>query len=97
MLDIKVIRNDPEMVKQAIKNRNKKIDVDIDALIAADDERRELISITDGFKSEQNTDSKQVPILKRENKNIEAAQLLERMKDLSEKIKENDAKIRELK
>lgn len=96
MLDIKVIRNDPEMVKQAIKNRYKKIDVDIDALIAADDERREIISITDGFKSEQNTDSKQVPILKRENKNIEAAQLLERMRDLSEKIKENDAKIREL-
>jgi seryl-tRNA synthetase len=93
MLDIKVIRNDPERVKEAIKNRNKKID--IDAVIAADDARRELISATDALKSEQNTDSKNVPLLRKENKNIEAAQLLDRMKDLSEQIKENDAKIRE--
>lgn len=96
MLDIKVIRNDPEKVKQAIKNRNTKIDVDIDELLAVDNERRELIAVTDGLKAEQNSDSKKIPMLKKENKNIEAAQLLDRMKDLSEKIKDNDAKIREL-
>jgi seryl-tRNA synthetase len=94
MLDIKVIRNDPEKVKQAVKNRNKNID--IDAIIKVDDQRRELVSATDGLKAEQNSDSKQIPVLRRENKNIEAAQLLERMKELSDQIKENDVKIREV-
>jgi seryl-tRNA synthetase len=94
MLDIKVIRNDPERVKQAVKNRNKNID--IDAIIKVDDQRRELVSKTDMLKAEQNSDSKQIPVLRRENKNIEAAQLLERMKDLSDQIKENDVKIREV-
>lgn len=93
MLDIKVIRNDPERVKTAVKNRNGSID--IEAVLKADDERRELISATDALKSEQNADSKKVPVLRRENKNVEAAQLLERMKDLSEQIKQNDAKLRE--
>jgi seryl-tRNA synthetase len=94
MLDIKVIRNDPERVKQAVKNRNKNID--IDAIIKVDDQRRELVSTTDTLKAEQNSDSKQIPVLRRENKNIEAAQLLERMKELSDQIKENDVKIREV-
>ena len=62
MLDIKMIRNNPEKVKQAIKNRNKNID--IDAVIAVDDERRELISATDALKAEQNTDSKKIPALR---------------------------------
>lgn len=96
MLDIKFIRSNPEKIKKSIQNRFKKIDVDVDALIAADDERRDLISVTDGYKAEQNADSKKIPQLKKENKNIEAAQLLDRMKDLSEKVKENDTKIKTL-
>lgn len=95
MLDIKVIRNDPEKVKQAIKNRYKK-SADIDEVLKVDDQRRELISATDTLKQEQNADSKKIPILRKENKNVEAAQLLQRMKDLSEQIKGNDAKIKDL-
>lgn len=96
MLDIKVIRANPEKVKQSIIDRHTKCEVDIDVLIATDDKRRDLVSVTDGYKAEQNADSKKVPILKKENKNIEAAQLLERMKDLSDKVKENDVKIKAL-
>lgn len=95
MLDIKVIRNNPEKVKQAIKNRYKK-SADIDEVLKVDDKRRELISATDTLKQEQNADSKKIPVLRKENKNIEAAQLLQSMKDLSEKVKANDVKIREL-
>ncbi|HEX2938837.1 MAG TPA: serine--tRNA ligase [Ruminiclostridium sp.] len=94
MLDIKVIRNDPEKVKKAMRDRNKNID--IDAVIALDNKRRDMISATDMMKSEQNTDSKKIPVLRKENKNIEAAQLLERMKELSEQIKQNDTKIGEI-
>lgn len=95
MLDIKVIRSDPEKVKQAIKNRYKK-SPDIDEVLKVDDKRRELIAATDALKQEQNADSKKIPLLRKENKNIEAAQLLQSMKDLSDKVKANDVKIRDL-
>jgi seryl-tRNA synthetase len=96
MLDIKTIRNDPEKVKQSIINRHTNVNVNIDTLLATDNERRELISKTDSLKAEQNADSKKIPALRKENKNVEAAQLLSRMKSLSEEIKQNDVKIREL-
>lgn len=94
MLDIKLIRTNPDKVKAAIKARGKQIDVD--EIINLDNQRRELISFTDNMKAEQNADSKKLPLLKKENKNIEAAQLLEQMKELSENIKQNDVKIRQL-
>jgi seryl-tRNA synthetase len=92
MLDIKQIRSYPEMFKTAMKNRNK--DIDVDAILRADDLRRELISATDAMKSEQNTDSKKIPQYKKEGKNDEANKLLTCMKELSENIKENDVKLR---
>ena len=92
MLDIKQIRSYPEMFKTAMKNRNK--DIDVDAILRADDLRRELISATDAMKSEQNTDSKKIPQYKKEGKNDEANKLLTYMKELSENIKENDVKLR---
>lgn len=94
MLDIKVIRNDPEKVKKAMRDRNK--DIDIDAVIALDNERRDLVQTTDKLKAEQNSESKRIPMLRKENKNVEAAQVLQRMKELSEQIKQNDAKIHEV-
>jgi seryl-tRNA synthetase len=93
MLDIKIIRNETERVKAALKSRNAKID--IDEVVSADDLRRELISQTDAMKAEQNTDSKNVPRLKKEGKDEEAKALLMRMKELAESIRENDQKLRE--
>jgi seryl-tRNA synthetase len=93
MLDIKLIKNNSDKVKQAMKNRNKKID--IDAIIELDNKRREIISQTDSMKAEQNLASKKIPMLKKENKNEEAASILQRMKELSNNISENDIIIRE--
>lgn len=92
MLDIKEIRKDPERVKRGMAIRNKSID--IDAVLQADDKRRRLILDTDAMKAEQNQSSKQIPALKKEGKTEEAQKLLDRMKVLSESIKENDAKLR---
>ena len=33
MLDIKIVRQDPDRVKQAVKNRNGNLDAEIDALL----------------------------------------------------------------
>ncbi len=52
MLDIKFIRENPEKVKEAMKNRN--VDFDVDALLAADEKRRAMIKETDDLRSRQN-------------------------------------------
>jgi seryl-tRNA synthetase len=51
MLDIKYIREHAKKVKQAIKNRNKKADVD--KILELDKERRELIAKIDAKRAEQ--------------------------------------------
>ena len=40
MIDIKFIRNNPDLVREAIKNKNEK--ADINALLAIDESRRKL-------------------------------------------------------
>lgn len=94
MLDIKEIRKDPERVKKGMAARNKTIDIDV--ILKVDDQRRSLIADTDAMKAEQNQSSKQIPILKKEGKQEEAQVLLNRMKELSGAIKDNDAKLREI-
>src|SRR3989338_4461503 len=56
MLDIKFIRQNPEVVKKAIKNKN--VDLDLDKLLALDLRRRELIESSEALKAEQNKKSK---------------------------------------
>ncbi|MBO4897968.1 MAG: serine--tRNA ligase [Clostridia bacterium] len=91
MLDIKVIRNETERVKAAMARR--KEDVDIDALLALDEKRRELLFEAEGLKAKQNEVTKQIPALKKEGKDTTA--VFAEMKELSDKIKELDVKTRE--
>lgn len=96
MIDIKLIRMNPELFKLAMKQRNSvNLDEIIDQIIKIDEDRRELSTLNDNMKFEQNKATKQVPILKKENKDISS--LMVEMKTLSDKIKLNDEKITELK
>ena len=52
MLDIKFIRENAEIVKFAAKK--KKVNVDIDRLLAVDDARREKVTSLETKKAEQN-------------------------------------------
>ncbi|MBE6903633.1 MAG: serine--tRNA ligase [Ruminococcaceae bacterium] len=92
MLDIKFIRENAELVKKGMESRNK--DVDIDALIALDDKRRELISLTETKKAEQNKATKEIPMLKKEGK--DTSEVFAKMKQLSDEIKEIDAQLKEI-
>ena len=56
MLDIKFIRNNSEVVRKAIQNKN--INLDLDKLLATDARRRELIESSETLKAEQNRKSK---------------------------------------
>ncbi len=52
MLDIKFIRENPDIVKDAAQK--KKVDIDIDALLKIDDERRQILTEVEKERSEQN-------------------------------------------
>ena len=84
MLDIKLIRTEPEKVKAALSRR--KEEVDIDGLLELDKQRRELLYDAEQKKARQNTVSKQIPVYKKEGKDTseifaEMKKTLRRYKD----------------
>ena len=92
MLDIRRLREDTENVKAALARR--KEDVDIDAVLAVDTKRREILFEAEKLKSRQNEVSKQIPALKKAGEDTTA--IFKEMKELSDKIKEYDEQIRVL-
>lgn len=92
MLDLKLIRTETEKVKKALARRKEV--VDIDALLALDTKRREMLYEVEQLKNKQNDVSKQIPSLKKEGKDV--APIFEEMKKLSAQIKEFDEKVRDL-
>ncbi len=93
MIDIKILRNEPEKLIEAL-NRRKETRVDVDALIALDQKRRETLFSVEQMKSRQNEVSKQIPALKKEGK--DTTEIFAEMKVLSEDIKKLNDEIREL-
>lgn len=91
MLDIKNIRTDAEKIIAGMNKRNKTID--LQPLLDLDAEKRALLADTEKMKAEQNATSKLVPQYKKEGK--DTAELFAEMKLLSDKVKENDIKIKE--
>ncbi len=90
MLDIKLIRSDKEKVVEGLKKRHGEFP--IDDIIKLDGERRELITIVETKKAEQNQVSKSVGQLKKEGEDL--APIFAKMKELSNEIKSYDEKIR---
>ncbi len=64
MLDIRLIRENPENVKAAMRRRNKDMDELVDQVLALDVRRRELMAATDAMKQEQNVASRNIPRIK---------------------------------
>lgn len=94
MLDIKVIRENPDRVKQAMKNRNGDYDEIIDRVLACDEKRRELNSAADNLKAKQNQASRQIPQIKKEGGDISA--ILAQMNEIKAEIKGLDSQISEV-
>lgn len=94
MLDIKFIRSNSDVVKEGMKKRNKNMDAQVDEILEIDRERREISAKSDGMKAEQNAASKQIPAMKKEGKSTD--ELMARMKELSETVKECGVKLADL-
>ncbi|MBQ8024985.1 MAG: serine--tRNA ligase [Oscillospiraceae bacterium] len=93
MLDIKVIRDDPQRVKTLLKYKEVDCDAAIDQILALDGKRRELIAATESAKAEQNRDSKKIPQMKKNGE--DPAPVFARMNELKEAIRSYDAQLRE--
>ncbi len=92
MLDIKRIRNNPEEVEGLLKRRNPELS--LNKVLKLDKTRREKLVEVENMKAEQNKVSKQVPLLKKEGKDV--TEILQQMKDLSERVKALDGEIKEI-
>lgn len=89
MLDIKRIRSNPEEIKIALQNRGEEFDpAVIDEILSLDDKRRKILVSVETLKNKRNTDSSEIPKLKKAGKNVDT--LFSEMKELSDQIKEYD-------
>ncbi len=64
MLDMKRLRTELDSIKTAM-NRRGEADIDLDEVVALDEERRKLLQEVEQMKSEQNRVSKEIPKLKK--------------------------------
>ena len=94
MLDIKVIRSNPDAVKLAMKNRNLDADNTIDEILEMDALRRKITGEVEAKKAEQNAKTKQIPVLKQQGE--DSAPLMEQLRRLSDEIKAMDSTLSEL-
>jgi len=94
MLDVKILRQNTEEIKKAMESRNED-PKQIDKIIALDEKRREFIQKADELKAKRNQLSKAVAKLKSAGKKEEAAKNIEESKDIGNKIKEFDDRLRE--
>lgn len=94
MLDIKLIRTQPDQVKADLQKREKDFGGVIDAILALDEKRRALIAETDEMKAKQNAASKKIPAMKKAGE--DTAAVMAEMKELAEQIKGQDGKLAEI-
>jgi len=83
MLDMKFIRENYELVKKAISNKNEK--TDLKKILELDKRKRELQFKFDQMRTEQNNVSKQIPGFKKAKK--DTIEIVAQMKVISNKIK----------
>jgi len=84
MIDIKLLRETPDVVRRALENRQ--YPIDLDPILQLDARRRQLLYDMEQLKAEQNRASEEIAKLKRAKQ--DASDQIAAMKSVSEKIKE---------
>ena len=92
MIDIRLLRSDPEAVKAAIARRGEDIAV-LDRVVELDARQRSLAEERDQVRNEVNTISKQVGGLHRDGKADEATELQTRSRELGAREEELTAEV----
>ena len=102
MIDIKLIRENPELVKENIKKKfqNEKLPL-VDKVKKLDEDWRKLKYKEDGLRSERNKISEEINKIKKEKRNVnsfikKAKEIPEKIAKIEEKRKGLEVKIREM-
>ena len=90
MLDIKYLRQNIDLVRKKMGERGQKID--FDRFIDLDAKRRDILQAVETLRNERNSVSKEIGELKK--KKADASALIEKMGNVSAKIKEYDESLR---
>ena len=92
MLDIKILRQTPDIIKDALKKRCS--DLDITPAIELDKKRRGLLVDVESKKASQNEISKKIPQMKKNGESTD--EIFKEMKELSGEIKALDEQVRKI-
>ena len=98
MIDIKFLRQNPDVVKENIKKKfqDEKLPL-VDEVIALDEELRKTMVQADQLRAQRNTMSSQIGALMREKKIEEANKVKQEVADIAKMLPELEAKETELK
>ena len=94
MIDIKLIKENPEEVVKRFKIKGKDAEADIKRILELDGMRRSLISETEALKAEQNRENKLIPTYKKEGKDV--TEIFAKLKEIGNKSKEIDAELKKV-
>src|SRR4030066_316219 len=89
MLDLKFIRENPELVKKGIESKNERSRVD--EVLQLDKHRREILVVSEELKTKRNHVSQKIGKLKKAGQ--DASAIITEMKNVSDKITEYDCKL----
>ena len=92
MLDINLIRENPEKVKEALKK--KMWDADFTELLQWDAERKQLIQVVESNKAEMNRLSASVPAAKKNGEDV--SKIFAKVKEIAKSNADNEAKLKDL-
>ncbi|MCE5313545.1 MAG: serine--tRNA ligase [Armatimonadota bacterium] len=93
MLDAKYVRAQPEKVRQALVNRNEDT-AKLDEFLALDEQWRQELYEVEGLKAERNAVSEHIAAMKKNKE--DATSEIERMREVSQRIKQMDSDITEV-
>ncbi|WP_300381481.1 serine--tRNA ligase [Clostridium sp.] len=95
MLDLKRIRNNPEEIKAALKNRGEDFNEStIDEIISLDEQRRSILVEVEILKNKRNQVSSEIP--KRKKAGEDVSPIMSEMRNLGDEIKEHDNKLADI-
>jgi seryl-tRNA synthetase len=96
MLDIRAVRQEPAAVRAALARRDEAYGERLDALLAVDREHRQALAQVERLRSERNRLSQSVAVARREGRETDAREAIDRVKAMSDQMARLEATVAEL-
>lgn len=92
MLDIKFVRENPEIVEEALRKRNNPLK--LDGFMTLEKQRREVLGEVEALKAQRNAVSKQISQMKKNNENTD--EIVAKMRAVGDEIAVLDNRLRDI-